>query len=541
MFKRIRLLTLLQLSDRFKLKKIESKKLLAARIGIIVFVLAIISVICSALIYALCDVVMIPKNYNLLTFVIFLLQILSIISCTSGLLKTLYYGKDNSILLSYPSKHVEVFISKLLVFYIYELLKSVFIVLPLLLGFGIIFNILSIGYFLTTVILIILLPLFPVLIGAFLTIPILFITRFINKHSWLKAILTLGLLVLVFYTLIKIMNLIPVPLRIVALYNQFIMQVTDFISSVNKYSLFYMNIGKLIVGDNVLINYLIVFGVLILLFGLVIISAMPLYFSLASKSSEQANVKKHKGGNKAHNNTFFTFVKKEWLLSIRNINDFISNYSFMVATPYVLYIMVSIFTAIDRNALGHNMTIAFIGFIALMLASASNTSSALAITQEGSEFVLLKTAPADTTNMAWAKIFFNLVFSSVLLIISFVIITIFCNRLENILAIWLMLFAVLFINAGLIMWSFQIDIMNPKLREYASNNDSSSVNNASESIKIGLISTVAFTVLAVLFLMDGDNQIWNWVRILGLAIAFFAVRFYLFRSYLKNVFPDIEY
>lgn len=541
MFKRIKLLTLLQLSDRIKFKKTDNKKAIAAKIGIMLFGLIIITVICSALIYVLCNVIDIPKNNNLLTFVLFFLQVLSIIACTNGLLKTLYSGKDNAILLSYPAHHVEVFFSKLLVFYFYEFIKSVFLVLPLLLGFGIIFEILSVGYIISTLILTVLLPLFPVLIGAFLTMPVLFITRFINKHSWLKALLSIALLVVIFWLLVKIMNLIPVPLRIIALYNQFIKNVTGFISSVNKYSLFYSNIGEILLGESILINSLIVLGVLIGLIVLVAGLAMPLYFSLASKSSEQANVKKHKGGNVAHKNIFFTFVKKEWLLSVRNINDFINSYSFMVATPYVLYIMVSIFTAIDRNELGLSMTTAFTGFIALILASASNTSSALAITKEGSEFVLLKTSPANTSNMAWAKIFFNLIFSSIMLIISFAVIVIFCDRIQNTTNIWLMLIAVLFINAALVFWSFQIDIMNPKLREYASTNDSSSINNAAESIKIGLICTIAFTILSVLFLMDGENVIWQWGRILGISFVFFLLRFYLFRSYLKNVFPDIEY
>ena len=541
MFKRIKILTLLQLSDRLKLKKNESAKKIAAKIGIFLLSLIVVSVICSVLIYFVCEMGNVPKTYNLMTFVIFLLQILSIIACTSGLSKTLYKGKDNPILLSYPAHHLEVFLSKLLVFYIFEFIKGVFIVLPLLLGFGIIFNIISISYIAATAVLTFLLPLFPVLIGAFLTIPVWGITKLINKSSVVKATITVSGLVLLFLGVVQIMKLIPVPLRIVALYNSFMMRVTEFISMVNRYSLFYVNIGKLLIGENIFINYLIIFGVLIGFSILVALCSMPLYFVLASKSQEQANVKLHKGGNKAHNNTFFTFVKKEWLLSVRNINDFINNYAFMFATPYVLYIMVSIFTAIDRNNLGNFMTIGFTGFIALSLASASNTSSALAITQEGSEFVLLKTAPSNSANMAWAKIFFNLVFSSIMIVVSFLAVIVFCSRIDNSLNFIFMMLAVLFVNAGLILWSFQIDIMNPKLREYASHNDSNFVNNAAESIKIGFITTILFTGVAILFLIDASTFFWQWAKILGVAIAFFIARFYIFRSYLKNVFPDIEY
>ena len=333
MFKRIKILTLLQLSDRLKLKKNQSKKMIAAKIGILLLSLILISVICAVLIYVVCEIGSVPKTYNLMTFVIFLLQVLSIIACTSGLSKTLYKGKDNPILLSYPAHHLEVFISKLLVFYIFEFIKSVFIVLPLLIGFGIIFDILSVHYILATIVLTFVLPLFPVLIGAFLTIPVWGITKVINKSNVVKGSLSVSGLVLLFLGVVKIMKLIPVPLRIVALYNSFMMKVTEFISMVNKYSLFYVNIGKLLIGENIVINYLIIFGVLIGCAILVALCAMPLYFVLASKSQEQANVKLHRGGNKAHNNTFFTFVKKEWLLSTRNINDFINNYSFMFATP----------------------------------------------------------------------------------------------------------------------------------------------------------------------------------------------------------------
>ena len=541
MFRRIKILTLLQLSDRIKLKKSGSIKGLVAKIGITAFTLIAITAICTGLIYLLCNLMSIPKNTGLITFVIFFLQIMSVITCTSGLLKTLYLGKDNAILLSYPAHHVEVFLSKLLVFYIYEFIKGIFITLPLLIGFGIIYNIFSVVYILMVILCVVLLPLFPVLIGAFLTMPILFINRFLNKFVVLKGALAVGALGGLFYVVYKVMELIPVPLRIVALYNSFIMKLTEFITSVNSYSLFYANIGKMLTNQNVGINFLIVLAVLVGLIVLVASLAMPLYFGLASKSSEQANVKKHRGGNKAHNNTFFTFVKKEWLLSIRNLSDFIGNYAFMFATPYVAFIMASIYSAVDRNILGHQMTIIFITFLILILSAASNTSSALAITKEGSEFVLLKTAPANTTNMAWAKIFFNIIFSSIMIVVSFLVVILFCDRIENSNLLWIMMVAVLLINAGLIFWSFQIDIMHPHLREYASSNDESSFNNAAESIKVGLIVSLIFSVLSLLFIINNNNIYLLWLEIVGVALVFLIARTYLFNSYLKNIFPDIEF
>lgn len=552
MLKRIRLLMLLQLSNRFKFKKVDNVKKLIARIGIMALGIGIVTAVISLIFFLMYSIVGI-QSPKVVTFSIVFLQLLSIVACINGLLKNLYSSKDNAILLSYPAHHFEVFISKLLVYYVYEFIKSIFFILPLLLGFGIIFKYFSVLYIVSTIFIVITIPLIPVLLGALITLPILFIKKFINKYSYLKSILLVSLLVGLFFLFFMILNLIPRPLRLIELYYSFIQGITRFIESIDKYSLFYQNVGNILVNHRVLLNYIIYIGVIILLIVSVGLISMPIYFKLASQSSELANEKKRKGINKAHKNTFFTFVKKEWLLSIRNFGEFLNNYIFTFATPYVLFIMMGIYTAIDLNNLGIYMTVIFSGFVTLLMSCASNTSSALAITKEGSEFVLLKTVPSDSKNMAWAKIFFNLVSSTIMIVLSFVLVIVFCpmfdpgiNGLEwewmiNNNWLWLTMLSVLFINAGLIFWSFQIDIMNPKLREYASSGDASGMNNASKSILIGLIISVVFTIIALITLMSSTNMMLNWIIIVGIAFVFLLARLYMFVSYLKNVFPYIEY
>ena len=540
MFRRLKVLTLLQLSDRLNLKKYSNTTKLATSITIGIVGLILFTLLYCGIIYFLCDLIMIPKNQTILTFVLFVIQLLSIVACTHGLNKTLYYGKDNMILLSYPANPHEVFLSKLLVYYVYEFIKNFFLMLPLLISIGIMFKIFSFLYIVATILFMFILPMFPVLIAAIVTIPMVLLKNLLRKIPLVKEIGLVSIFVLVFLALFEIMEMIPVPLRIVALYNQFITNFTDFIVNVNKYSLFYNNIGQLLFSENVLFNILIILGVLVGLLGLVTLLSMPLYFKLASKSQERANVKKHKNINKAYSNTFFTFVRKEWLLTKRNIGDFINNYIFMFAAPFVAFVMTCIITAIDRNELGMSLTTASIGLVVLMMASASNTSSALAITQEGSEFVLLKTAPADSTNMAWAKIFFNLVFSTIMIIISFIVVTVFCDRLTDYATIWVLCGGVILVNAALILWSFELDIKNPSLREYASNNDATTIENVSKSIKIGLLLSFLYTIVVVLALYFVPGVVAN-IIIIAIPLFFLGFRFFFFWNYLKYVFPKIEY
>ena len=550
MFKRIKILALLQLSDRFKFKKVDNVKKLIAKIGIMALGMTLVCGVCVGIFFVLKFIAI--DTPKVITFALVFLQLLSIIACVLGLLKTLYTSKDNAILLSYPAHHVEVFISKLVVYYLYEFLKSLFFTTPLLIAFAIMYKYFSVGFIVSSLVVIFTLPLIPVLLGALITLPILCFKKFLNRVPFVKTILLFAVLIGAFIGFYYLLSIIPRPLRIIQNYNEFDTKVTAIIDGFHDKSLFYQFVGNFVLGINSGLNMILYFSVLVSLVLLVALISMPVYFKLASSSSEQATEKKRKGVNKAHKNTFITFVRKEWLLSIRNFGEFISNYIFMFATPYVLFVMMSIYTAISVNSRGSLLTIVFSGFVTLMMSSASNTSSALAITKEGSEFVLLKSAPSNSANMAWAKIFFNLLFSSIMIVLSFLLVIKitpmfdgpkFNDVPEGIRweSLWNIMYAVLAINAGLIFWSFQIDIMNPKLREYATSGDTSGMNNANKSIMIGLIMALIFALFSFVILYAVGDTTVSWAIIIGFAIVFLLARFWLFLSYLKYVFPHIEF
>ena len=199
-------------------------------------------------------------------------------------------------------------------------------------------------------------------------------------------------------------------------------------------------------------------GILIGLIGISILISMPLFFRLASSSSEHAVIKKHKSKNKMFKSTFQTFMNKELKLSLRNIGDFASDYLFLFIMPFVLSIMGAIFVRIERNDLGIAMTYSFLGFITLVLLAASSTSSATAISSEGTEFVLLKTAPSNTTQIIWSKLIMNFIMSFVLLTLTFACLTMIFKDDGHIGTLWIVYGICLLISFGTMMWSIQLDI-----------------------------------------------------------------------------------
>ena len=63
---------------------------------------------------------------------------LSMLSCIIGLTKTLYFSKDNHVLLTMPTPSALVYTSKLVVFYIYELMRNFSFLVPVLVAYGIV-------------------------------------------------------------------------------------------------------------------------------------------------------------------------------------------------------------------------------------------------------------------------------------------------------------------------------------------------------------------------------------------------------------------
>ena len=536
MLKRIYILTLLQLGNKIGVKENVNKKKVA--LGIFLRALLVLG-ICAGIYFALGFIkstLYLPINMGMLTFLLFISQILSIISSTTALMNSLYNSKDNAILLSYPAKHNEVFISKLIVEYLRELKKSIFLLLPLLIAFGLVSGG-ALGYYIFSIILLFLLPLFPVLLGSLLSIPLALIKRLIDRVPVIYLFLLVGVVVGIFLLIGGFLSGIPRPLRLIVIYNKFINGTTSFIVSANSYALYCVLITNVLYGINSIVSLLILVGVIAVLVVLIYFISMPLYFGLASFTKEhsiKATTKEKQNSNQRP--TFFAFLRKEFLLSVRSLNQVISNYSLIIFAPLILYVMNVVFSAIPTSSLGDSMIVMFNILVGGSLILASNTQSASAITTEGSEIVLMKTAPSNTANMVWAKLFVNIFVSTILIIISGIIMI--ASGVLPPLTILGIFFILIMLNGAHIMWSLQLDIVSPKLRDYA---ETGRVDNAniSFSMTLGLIITLLMSVLT-LFLMIDDLST-AWIKLIGIVIAFFALRLYFLIINVKAYFKRIEF
>lgn len=548
---KLKTLVKLQLSEKLKWKDNASTSYKVATVAKRVGYTVLAYVCFLGILFLIFNIVHVQPHINIFIFLIAILQLLSLITCIADGSKLLYTSKDNSLLLTYPVKHKMIFESKILVMYIIELLKSLALTFPLMMAYAtVVKGVISVNFVLSAIVYSVLLPLIPVLLGALISIPFVYLTNLLKRIQWVKIVFSVGIIVgLGFLTnaIVKGINAVS-PIRLTSVWNSFNDGIQTFTGKFNKFALYVNLLGKGMIPESAkqaALCHLSMIGIVIVLIVLAVLFAMPTFFRLASSSAENATSKKHAGKNKAHSSTFITFMRKEFTMSVRNIANFISDYVFLFALPFVLVILGTIVINIDRNELGMSTAYGIIGLIVLMLVSASNTACATSISSEGSEFALIKTAPGKTSNIIWSKLVINWVVSFVMTTISFGVLLIFtrsaikAGTLDLVKVIVVYLF-VSFVNLGLLFWSIQLDIVNPKLREFANSQNKNEIANASQSIVIGLIFSVIFSaILIVLFTLIKNDGIVIPI-LLTISVIFAALRFFFLIKYRDAYFEEIQ-
>ena len=221
----------------------------------------------------------------------------------------------------------------------------------------------------------------------------------------------------------------------------------------------------------------------------------------------------------------------------RSSKSLSSALSIILIFPIISYVMNFIVAAVRTNLFGDYMTIAFNVMITLSLLSTYNANCASAISQEGSEFAILKAAPSDTKLTTWAKLALTSIVD-VLAVLTMCLVITFTTTLPA-QDIALMAGIILPVSLGNILWSFQIDLLNPKINDYAVKGDAVVDNpNIAKALVFGfLISTIIGAVTLLLLI---DNYASGWARIYAIGYAFLLVRLYLYKNYLKVYFNDIQ-
>lgn len=533
---RLKYLVLLQAGEKFRgIKKGQGKQTVFK-----VFLRVLAAIAVTAVLYFVFNYVkskfFFDFDNELFTTVIFLTQIISIVTCVGSMMDVLYNSKENTMLLAFPCNYNEIFISKIIVFALEEIRKSCFFILPFLLSYGLVSSA-GAAYWAQLIPLWVFIVLFPVLFSAIISIPAIFVKKFLENHPVLFGVLVALFLGGIFALVTYALSFLPTPVRLIAVYNTFMNAFRAILIKINKFSLFYQLIGKGMFGKWVYMTFPVIGVIFVAALLLCFFVAMPFYFKAASSSAEHSTAGQHKVGKTHFNNLFMTFFRKEVKLMFRSSKSLNSALSIILVFPIISYIMNFIVAAVKTNIYGDYMTIAFNVMITLSLLSTYNANCASAISQEGSEFAVLKASPSNTTLATWAKLALTMIVD--LLAVATMCLVITFTTTLGAKDIALMAGIILPVSLGNVLWSFQIDLLNPKINDYAVKGDAVTDNpNIAKALLVGFLISTVIGVLNLLLLID--NYASGWVRVYAVGYAYFLMRLYLYRSNLKVYFNDIQ-
>lgn len=540
----LKALVLMQLRDKFDFGWAATKKGRIQKIVLSILKFLITAVVVYLIVNlsrSLLSLYYYSEIVEVMIVVVTLIVVMSIISCTVGLMKNLYFADDNKVLITMPVTGDMLFFSKLIVFFIFELKKSIDLLLPIVLVFlvsGVQNGQVSWPVFLWMWIPLLLIIALPVLLGSLLSIPFMYINRFLKKFPIIETIVIMILIAGGIILAVYLINLIPENIDLNSQWPYVKNFISDFLANFkNKLKPFAYMVYSL-TGNPVnsiprhqinVYTLLTVIGLLAgdaLLIGISYFTAKPLFFRMMTKYFEfDKNIIDREMKNKVRK-PFITFVNKDFQINFRSV-EISGNYlAVYIIVPILILLLNSLFGAMNTKLSGDIMTYAFNMLLILLPLLASNSMIATFYSKEGRAGYIKKTKPVNPLFPLLAKLLFNLVFSLPSIVVTMAIFGKYSGMgLGNVI---LLSFAVLFIQYAHIFFSATMDIMNPQNEQYATVGEEIDNPNERKSTILAFIMAIVIALISYFFFKESHIRTGAFLTAsiklagIGLALLLFA-------------------
>ncbi len=225
-------------------------------------------------------------------------------------------------------------------------------------------------------------------------------------------------------------------------------------------------------------------------------------------------------------NSFVSSLFKELLLDFRTPGYILSNYMLFIVTPLAILVLNSVFAAMKQSTDGQLYTIFFNALIIGMILCASNVSMASIYSREGSASYLLKASPTNYMKALATKLIIRAAIVIASLIFTTFIYSWKCSL--DYVRFDLFFFAFLFIYLGHLLWSAELDYMNPQDRLYAEVGQVGNITNPNETLSAVFAFIISIAFAGIVYFFEKESLVDGFTRIFFVALIFFVCRLALF-------------
>ena len=501
------------------------------------------------------------ESSRIMILVMTISLLLSLISCTKDLMMSLYFSDDNRVLITFPVDTNILFISKLIVFYIYEIKRSLGFLIPICLGCLIqLFtrHMISWTVFLWAWIPLLLIVALPVLLGAVLSIPSMYVYRFIKRTRITQIILFVLVLAGFVFLSVKLIGLIPNNINLLQEWPKVRNWIQDFLRNVETYLIPTRLLVSILIGEHTgeaapfflnwatVLKFAILIGVDVALLAMTFFLSRPLFFGMMAKNFEMNKSLSVKHKNHQHGK-YLTFVNKELKINLRTLSISVNYLMVYIITPILVLLLNTLYKAMETNYRGDVLKCTFNFLIMCLPMLASNAMVATYYSREGRAGYLKRTKPIDALYPLFAKLVFNTIFAIPSIFASAFIFGMTVGF--SIKYCLLIGCGVLFIHLGHMIWSATLDIMNPMNEQYATTGVTIDNPNENKATLLAFVVSFAYAFLAFFFFYEAGKGASNLVandfgsgvvRVALIGLVFMAALIYLFVAKVRAYYYDFE-
>lgn len=535
--RKIRKLLKLLLNNKYSVGSDRGWKKIITAIIKYVLIFGVILLVLWFILSRIIGYLAIPVNQELFAIVLLAILVISLISSVSHIIKTMYISKDNEILLSLPISFNELFLSKLIFLYINELVFNILYIGPILCAFGIIakggltpMNFASFLLFF---------PIIPVAtlgIGALISIPVMFLVRFLKDHNKVSIIGGLicvaGLFVLYMLVITNISGAFNIADEHIKTAFEVIEKIKTIGSNIPVF--YWTSFGFFKQGGS--IGRLFVFLAGSFGFLLITLPFIKKFFQkIAVFNNETKKVTRPKARKYVRRSPMKELFLNEFRTCLRSPSLIVQYFLFTILLPIIVVAYDKLLFSISVNQTGEALLFASHVLVLMMLTCLSSAISSVAISRQGGLVYISKMIPISYEKQAFIKISFNVAITWVAIIIGTITSIIFSTANVGLLIISGV--AAMILSVGHVCQSYDIDLRRPAIDWYDVDEISSLSKNTTESILYGFLLAIIFTALTVV----AKGNVLATALVLIIPAALYSLgRVWLIRIRLKFVFDEME-
>ena len=441
------------------------------------------------------------------------LLVFGFLSLLSGLSRSLFQSADNHILLTYPCSGSTIFFARLLVYYVYELLRNIVIQVPLLYGFMITMGA-PIYMYLYIFPAFAFISLFEVVLASLLSIPYFLASRFLNEHRALKMPLIIAIAVAFCGVFVYLVMILPDTVDIFTNWGYYFRLIQRGVNGYKQYLYAFYCLTNFAIGDlsgfsyisfpiQSLYAFLTMLGTIAVVFVFIILVLNPYYLRLSSMHTAEKAKEGKQGHDRSHGPLQSQLLKEALLIKGGESSSLL---------PYVS----KFFHGMDLSGRGEIYVETIMLLSVLLISLASTAALSHSFSDEGGAYFLTRTYPRSNRLFLLSK----MAFPGAIGVVSLLATTLCYGLVYGLGAAQSILFflstAMLFIGCCLAALSF--DFVHP-----SSNFLRSGSQSKAEIASTILCFVTAAAVTALFYLYRVDGRVSSYIKLLVISGAFFAI------------------